>query len=363
MDQTERAHWVALHEVDGLGPQRLPILIKHFGSAKKAWGASRKELTDIHVPENIIAKLEQVRRRLDPVVHLTTLARLGVTVVTVEDTEYPQRLKEISGRPNLLYVKGAFVVGDDRAIAVVGTRKPTDYGRDITEKLVAGLVGHGFTIVSGLARGIDSIAHRAALSLGGRTIAVMGTGVTQVYPPENKDLADKIRAHGALVSEFAPGYVAVPGNFPARNRIISGLSLGVLVTEGASKSGTKITASHAADQGREVFAVPGPITSVMSEGPADLMKLGAKVVTSVEDIIDELKIGPSTPLRASKSQTLEFETEVEKRVYGALSDGHKHVDELTRVLKLQASEIGAALTQMELKGWVKHLGGGTYTRN
>lgn len=365
--KNDRAYWLALHEVDGLGPQRFPLLIKYFGSAKAAWDASSKKLLKIGLNTDIVKKIKVHRSRVDPETHLKTLLRMGVKIVTSADKEYPEPLRQIKGSPNVLYVKGSLKLEDAKSIAVVGTRKPTLYGREITEKLTHQIVRHGFTVVSGLARGVDSVAHRSALDAGGRTIAVMATGIDQVYPPENRELASKIVQGGALVSEFRPGYIAVPGNFPARNRIISGLSLGVLVTEGAAKSGTKITAKHALNQGREVFAVPGPITSQMSEAPSDLMKLGAKVVTGIQDILDELDIEKtmkrSDPAALQGPTLIEFENKLEEKLYQLLSNGQVHVDELVRSSKKNSAEVSSTLTMMEVKGLVKHLGGMVYSRN
>lgn len=212
---------------------------------------------------------------------------MNVKVIKIKDKGYPFLLKQIQGAPKKLYVRGG-EIDYKKTLAVVGTRHPTNYGVRVTRKLVGDLIRHGFVIVSGLACGIDTVAHETALKGGGKTIAVMGTGINRVYPESNQGLAQEIVKSGALVSEFGSGYQVRRGSFPARNRIISGMSLGVLVIEGKSRSGTKITANFAADQGREVFAVPGDITSKMSEAPMDLIKLGAKAVTRVEDILEEL---------------------------------------------------------------------------
>ena len=214
----------------------------------------------------------------------------------LEDKDYPKLLKEISDPPFALYLKGKLLPQDNQALAIVGTRKITPYGRQMTEKFAGWLSRQGLTLVSGLARGVDGTAHRAALENQGRTIAIMGTGLDQIYPPEHKGLAEAIIRQGALISEYPLGTAASPMNFPLRNRIISGLSLGVLVIEGESKSGTKITARYAAEQGREVFAVPGPITSPTSSGPADLIKMGAKLVSSGGDIIEELNLEEKTSM-------------------------------------------------------------------
>lgn len=209
-------------------------------------------------------------------------------VIKLGETEYPYLLAQIADPPKRLYVKGKLLPQDRRAVAVVGTRTPTEYGRKITRQLVAGLVKAGLTIVSGLARGIDGEAQRAAIGSGGRTIAVLAHGLDMIYPPEHSKLAQEIVQHGALVTELAVGRKIDKANFVLRNRIISGLSLGVVVIEGKSRSGTKITARLAAEQGREVFAVPGPVHSLMSQAPMELIQTGAKLVTKVEDILEEL---------------------------------------------------------------------------
>ncbi len=361
------AYFVALAEVDGLGPVRLPLLLKYFGSARKTWEASEEQLKDLGMPKDVLKQFVRRKSETHPEIHLKQLAQMGVHVVTALDEEYPPLLKQISDRPSVLYVKGKILPEDQKAIAVVGTRKPTPYGREVTERLVSELSRYQVTIVSGLARGIDSVAHRAALNEGGRTIAVMATGIDQIYPPENRELAELILQRGALVSEFCPGYVAVPGNFPARNRIISGMSLGVVVTEGAAKSGTKITADHALNQGREVFAVPGPITSPMSEGPVELLKMGAKAVTGAEDILSEIlnskfETRNNIQIQNSKLKTPIFENELEEKIYHLLENGQMQVDDLVRSAKSSSAEVGAALTMLEVRGLVKHLGGMVYCR-
>jgi DNA processing protein len=361
ISKKERAYRAALYEVDGIGPARMRVLLKYYGSAEKVWQASNEELLKIGMPAEAVKLLTVQRKKIDPEQHLQALAKLGIRVLTDGDEEYPRLLEQIDNSPALLFVRGGFKPKDELALAVVGTRRSTPYGRGVTERFVEQLVEAGLTIVSGLARGIDGIAHRAALEFGGRTIAVLGGGVDRVYPPEHIRLADEITKNGALISEFAPGKLPVPGNFPARNRIISGLSLGVLVVEGASKSGTKITARLAVEQGREVFAVPGPITSEKSEAPADLIKLGAKPVTSARDILEELKIdkrqaGVDEFVRVSHEDL----TKEEQEIIEVLKDGQKHVDEIAKSVKTNVALVSATLTMLELKGAVKHLGGMVY---
>lgn len=365
VDQRERAYRAALYEVDGIGPARMQALLAYFGSAKRVWEAAQRTLLRVGLPKSAVEELGKRKRRIEPNQHLRTLAKLGIRVLVPEDEEYPQLLSSIENPPRVLFVRGRFVPGDGRALAVVGTRKPTPYGREVTQRFVEQLVFHGVTIVSGLARGIDGIAHRTALECRGRTVAVLAGGVDRVYPPEHLGLASEVAQHGAVISEFAPGKLPVPGNFPARNRIISGLALGVLVVEGAAQSGTKITARLAVEQGRDVFAVPGPITSRQSQAPADLIKLGAKPVTAVSDILEEFpeetRATPEDQPTIPQAALEKLEPQ-ERRIMEALSDGSLHVDELVRRCGLGTAEVSSTLTLLELRGLVRHLGGMVYGR-
>ncbi len=283
-----------------------------------------------------------------------------VKIIKIGDKVYPKLLKEIPNPPQKLWIKGEILPQDSNAIAVVGARKVTSYGRQVTESLVPGLTAAGLTIVSGMARGVDSIAHSTALAAGGRTIAVLGSGVDVVYPSENKTLYQKIIQNGAVISEFEPGTPPLRENFPVRNRIIAGLSLGVLVTEAAEKSGSLITAGFAGDFGREVFAVPGPVYSAMTEGTANLIKDGAKLVYRAQDILEELNL-ETIQLRSSKSSFGgQARDSVEGKIFGVLEDGPKHVDEIIKELTLPASQVIAALSLLEISGKVKNLGSGVY---
>lgn len=288
MNLVERDYWLAFSCFPDIGARRFPILLKFFGSAQIAWQAKRSTWYKLGLPKNIAEKFLAFRDSFKLKETKFSLEKRLISFLTLDDKSYPKLLKEIVDPPFLIYVKGVLKVQDGKAIAIVGSRKITPYGREITGRFSRWLSLKGFTIVSGLARGVDSLAHRIALASKGRTIAVLGNGLDQVYPPENKLLAEEISRQGALVSEYPLGTRPLPGNFPLRNRIISGLSLGVLVTEGRSKSGTKITARYAAEQGREVFAVPGPITSGTSLAPAELIRMGAKLVKNGNDIIEEL---------------------------------------------------------------------------
>lgn len=294
MDQEkEKQYWLAFNVFEGIGPARFKLLLGYFGSAEKAFKAPVEELTKIGLGERLVSKFADFRKSFDPTSYFLRVKNLGVETLTSEDKSYPKMLKEIQDYPPVLYVKSRNInnIFKQKAIAVVGTRTPTDYGRKATEMIVKQLVARGWMIVSGLARGVDRIAHETAIKNKGLTIAVLGTGFDNIYPPEHKNLVEEIvKTGGAVISEFPLGSKVEAGNFPARNRIISGLSLGVAVTEAAQDSGSLITASHAANQGREVFAVPGPVTSKFSAGTSQLIKKGAKLVWDVNDILEELNI-------------------------------------------------------------------------
>lgn len=357
--QKEKPYWVAFNHFEGIGPHRLKLLIDYFGSAQKAWEAPRKELLEIGLGEKLVADFDEFRQNFSPKDYFGKLSQKGISVLTLLNKDYPEILKQIPDCPPVLYFKGTLKPEDNLAMAVVGTRKITSYGRQATELLVRDLVAVGLTIVSGMARGVDSMAHQTALASGSRTIAVLGSGVDVIYPPENKKLYEEIVKSGAVISEFPPGYPALPGNFPARNRIISGLALGVLVTEAAEDSGSLITASCAAEQGREVFAVPGPITSPLSQGTAELIKKGAKLVYNVRDILEELNIKSRT--KQLRAKTVLPESKEEVLILEILkTDGTVHIDEITRRSGMVSAQVGSVLTLMEIKGMVKNFGNGEY---
>ncbi len=263
--------------------------------------------------------------------------------------------------PVILYYKGSLTALRKTSVAIVGTRKMTYYGREVTEKFASELSSFGITIISGLARGVDTAAHKASISAGGTTVAVLGNGLDSVYPLENKTLADTIvEKGGTLISEFPLGYPALPVNFAIRNRIVSGLSDAVVVIEGAEKSGTLLTASHAAEQGKTVFAVPGQIFSPLSKAPFFLIKNGAKMVTEVKDVLEELDL--SVRVDKEKVEKLIPKSAEEAKIIKYLEDEPLFLDELVRITGSQTSEISARLTIMEMKGLVKNLGGGKYRK-
>jgi DNA processing protein len=281
---------LALHLVPGLGPRLTAALLRRFGSASVARRASAAQLREVpHIGAKLSEDLFQSLHSVDVDAELALVERHGVHLRALGAPDYPAGVAEIYDPPPLLYVRGTVEPGDAKAVALVGSRKFTGYGRRAAERLATGLARAGYTVVSGLARGIDGIAHRAALEAGGRTLAVLAGGLSRIYPPEHADLADDVARAGALISETPMAGEPLPALFPARNRIISGLSRGVVIVEAGEKSGALITAEHAAEQGRTVFAVPGPIDSATSAGSNSLIRQGAVLVRGAEDIIEELE--------------------------------------------------------------------------
>ena len=354
-------YWLALSCVPGVGPTTFRRLVDTLGSPEAALKASPAALEAAGLDKARIRAVEQTRLRLDLEAELARLARHGVDILTWNDTSYPRRLGEIHDAPPVLYVRGRLLPVDEWSIAVVGTRRATSYGRQVTQELTAALAANGITVVSGLAKGIDACAHRAALEAGGRTIGVLACGLDLLYPADHLALAREMAQTGALVSELPLGTRPVPGAFPARNRLISGLSLGVLVVEGDVGSGARITANFALDQNREVFAVPGSVFSPASRLTNGLIRDGqAKLVARVEDILEELNLSMVTQQLEMKELLLGDETEAS--IYRYLSHEPTHIDDLGRLSGLPASSVSSTLTLMELKGLVRHQGGMRYVR-
>ncbi len=366
MKEDEKKYWLGFSYFAGIGPKRFALLRNYFGSAKKAWEASSQDLLKIGLEEKLVENFLKFRENFNLDSSFLRLREKKIECQTLVDKNYPENLKKIDNPPYVIFVKGEIKTQDELALAVVGTRRMTVYGREVTENLTQQLVASGLTIVSGLARGVDTVAHQTALQNKGRTIAVLACGLDLIYPPENDKLAQQIvNGHGALVSEFPPGCQAVPGNFPARNRLISGLSLGTLVIEGAQDSGSLITARHAVSQGREVFAVPGPITSQNSAGPLWLIKEGAKLVERVEDILEELNIDVKMKNKAclSADRKIRPENPEEEKILMIIKEEPKQIDEIVRETGMNVGQVMSLMTMMEMKGMVKNLGGMVYGIN
>jgi DNA processing protein len=355
---SDQSYWLGFGLIPGIGPVRVRRLLDYFGDLESAWSAPSAELSRAGLDQRAVEALTSRRGRIDLEAESSKLARLGVALVTLDDPSYPERLRQIYGPPIVLFVRGELRPTDDLAIAIVGTRRASPYGRQAAERISTDLVTGGATIVSGLARGIDTCAHRAALDAGGRTIAVLGCGVDVNYPAENARLSGEIVERGAIVSEYPLGTPPDAANFPARNRIVSGLTRGTVVVEAGETSGALITARFAADQGREVFAVPGGIFSPQSRGTNRLIQEGAKLLTSGRDVLDELHL--ETVGRQLELRDLLPADEVERAILRLLGPEPRHVDDITRASDLSAAQVGATLTMLEIKGLARHVGGMSY---
>jgi DNA processing protein len=360
----ELKYWVAFSGIAGIGRVRISQLKEFFGSLQDAWKAPEGKLKQAGLDSRSIDALVTLRPRMSLDAEMEKLERYRVKVLVYEGSPYPARLREIYDYPPVLYVRGDLPAEDEPCLAIVGTRRPTIYGRQVTEEIVADLARSKITIVSGLARGVDSVAHRAALDAGGKTVAVFGSGLDIVYPGENAKLAQAIMEHGALVSEYPLGVKPRAENFPLRNRIMSGLSLGVLVVEAGEKSGALITAHQAVEQNREVFAIPGSILSPASQGTNRLIQEGAKLVRNYTDILQELNL----TIVLQQAEIKEFspaehsgaECSIESAILKQLSSEPSHIDEICRRSGLAMPEVSSTLAMLELKGIARQVGGMNY---
>lgn len=352
-------YWLGFNLVKGIGPAKVQALLDYYGSLANAWQANEYELQKIGLDRRAIKTFLETRQAVDLDLALARIEQAGVSLLTWEMPTYPKYLREIPNPPPLLYYQGELREQDQWAVAVVGTRRLTGYGRQVTQDLVAGLVQNNVTIVSGLARGIDAIAHKTAVELGGRTLAVLGSGLDCIYPAEHRTLAQEIaQGQGAIISEYGLGVQPEAKNFPPRNRIISGLSLGVIIVEAGERSGALITTNFALEQNREVFAVPGNINSPVSRGPNKLIQEGAKLVRRVEDVLEELNL--HMVVEQTAVQMVLPETAEEVALYTQLSAQPVHIDELSRATGLPSALVSSTLTLMELKGMVQQVGGMNY---
>ena len=358
-DMSDLKYWVGFNRIPGIGRAKFSQLESYFSNLEQAWHAGPADLKSAGLDTRSIEAIVASRPNISPDAEMEMLERYQVKALTWNDPAFPDRLKEIYDVPPLLYIRGALAAEDEWAIAIVGTRRATIYGRDVTERLVTDLVNNRITIVSGLAHGIDSVAHRTALKAGGRTIAIFACGLDLVYPAENTKLAQAIIEQGALISEYPLGTRPKADNFPRRNRIMSGLSLGVVVTEAGESSGALITANLALEQNREVFAIPGSILSPASRGTNRLIQDGAKLVRNVQDILEELNL-TMIPQQLEMRELVPAD-ETESLLLKHLRNEPIHIDEVCRRSQLPIATVSSTLAMMELKGMVRHLGGMNYT--
>lgn len=359
----ERLSWLALAGIPNVGPVRILQLLKHFETPEKILSASKSELEIFgeigsKLASNIKTKVDYNKAEEQ----LVILEKSSYTLVALNSPEYPESLKNIYDPPPFFFFEGNLQCLQNPRIAIVGPRAASSYGRMMAEKLAGELVNAGFTIVSGFARGIDTIAHRTAIEAGGLTAAVFGCGIDTIYPPENKTLYRSLVLNGCAISEFFLREKPEPKYFPRRNRIISGLSLGVLIIEAAEKSGALLTAQHALDQGREVFAVPGNVNSRTSKGTNRIIKEGAKLVTSAEDILEELKFLVPRPRSVQTARLTPNLHGIQKKIYELLDDQPIQIDKLVKLAGMPVSEALEVLLELELNGHIRQLAGKKFVK-
>lgn len=351
MKGSDRKYWLAFSQVKGIGSVRFRKLLNFFGDLQVAWEAPLERFVAAGIPVKIVEEIQNRRTTFNMDNYEANLTNKGIKTLIWSDETYPKYLSQIEQPPPVLYLLGELIPADDLAIAIVGTRNVTQYGRQVTHDSAAYLAGNGVTIVSGLARGVDGIAHQAALEAGGRTIAVLGSGVDMIYPPEHRKLAERIAASGAVISDYPPGTKPDGVNFPPRNRIISGLSRGTIVIEAGETSGALITAKFSLEQNREVFAVPGSVLAPMSKGTNHLIMDGATPMNDPRQVLEFLNVQEqrfSTP-----SVKIATPDAAEQRILSALGNDTLHIDDMCNKLDLSMDKLTALLTMMELKGLVK----------
>jgi DNA processing protein len=351
-------YWVGFNKVSGIGAARLRALLDYFGDLEIAWHASAHDLKQAGLDRRSLSNLHAARAAMDLDAEVERLEQAGIQVLTWDDARYPPNLRQVYNAPPLLYVRGSIEERDEWAVSVVGTRRASVYGKEAARLVATGLAQAGVTVVSGLARGIDTVAHRTCLDAGGRTIAVLGCGLDIVYPLQNARLAAEIVERGALASEYALGTRPEARNFPPRNRIISGLTLGTVVVEADLGSGARITADFAVEQGRDVFAVPGSIFAKGSRGTNELIQQGAKMVRNVSDILEELNL--TMVSQQAQARAVIPENKTEALLLEHLSAEPLHVDALGRAVRLPIAQVTSTLALMELKGMVRQVGGMSY---
>jgi DNA processing protein len=371
--------WLKLIRAEGVGPKTFVRLLKQFGTVERVMGASIHELTKVKGIGNRTAEsIARTRDNFNSDKELELASKLGVWLLTLDDKRYPPALKSIYDPPPVLYVKGDFKRSDSLAAAIVGSRRCSNYGMEQSSRFSHFLSGAGFTVVSGMARGIDTAAHRGAISAGGRTIAVQGCGLKNIFPPENQKLFQSISENGACISELPLEYEPLSENFPARNRIIAGLSIGIIVIEAALRSGALLTAKAALAYDREVMAVPGRIDSPMAKGANQLIKDGARLIDSVEDVMEAIGVvgqglseyAGNAVKKAEKDVEMPlFDmsrlnlTDAEKGVYECLEAQPLHIEELIAVSGVAVGKVNASLISLRLKGLIKDLPGNMYKKN
>jgi len=354
----DRRYWIGFDQIRGIGSVRTKMLLDYFGDLSQAWKSDLASLRKAGLPEKVVNTFLKLRREIDLEKEWDLIQQLDISVVTFDHDSYPKLLQSIKHPPPVLYIKGSFVDEDYCSVAVVGTRRKTSYGKQVAIELSRFLASNGITVVSGMARGIDTIAHQSALDAGGRTIAVFGSGLDVIYPPENRDLSERIRTHGVLVSEFYPGTQPEAVNFPPRNRIISGLSKAVVIVEADEKSGALITAKFAVEQSRDVFAVPGSIYAPRSRGTNRLISDGAAPLLNFNELLLALNMEQFAEFRYV--QNVLPKNDLELLLLNTIRDEPLHIDDIKSITGLSTDKVSASLVMMELKGFVRKAGNMMY---
>lgn len=363
-NERELFYWLALYMAPGVGAVRFHRLLEYFQNPEAVFKARASDLAQVQgISSQVREAIRGFNWESETEKQIVRAEEMGVALIKSKDPEYPVRLKAIHDPPPLLWVKGRLEKTDQAAVAIVGSRGATEYGREVSARLASELASAGVCIVSGMALGIDSAAHTGALAAGGRTYAILGCGVDILYPKPNRDLFERIPEHGAVISEFSLGTPPEPGHFPRRNRVISGLSLGVVVVEAGERSGSLITARMALEQNREVFAVPGRVASMKTKGTHTLLKQGACLVETGRDVLDE--IAPQIGVRKFQAKIIAPEKKLpgkKGRIWDAVEEEPLHVDKLGRIIDLAPDKLATILLEMELEGHIRQLPGMRYTR-
>ncbi len=360
--ENELRYWLGFNLIPRIGPVRLRLLLAYFQGIELAWRASRADLRAAQLPQEAIDKLVNLREQIDLDAEMAKVEKAGIQLYCWSSPGYPSLLKKIDQPPPLLYVRGSLSYRDELAVAVVGTRAPTSYGKEVTRHLVGEMARNNVTIISGLALGIDGVAHQAALDAGGRTLAVLGCGVDYIYPASHRELAERVMQNGALISDYPLGTKPEANNYPPRNRIISGMSLGTLVTEAGLGSGALITLQFALEQGRDTFAVPGSIFSRASAGTnTAIMHSQAKLVCSTADILNELNL--NMVIQQEEARETLPDTPLEQRITELIGQEPTHIDDIVRESHLPTATISSTLVMMELKGIIHRVDSTRYVLN
>lgn len=357
----DHKYWLGFSLIPDIGPKRILSLLDEFGSLEAAWHAERARLIRAGLGETLTARIVDKRKTIDLDHEMQRVAKVDAFLLTLLDDEYPPLLRDIEDAPPLLYARGTLLPQDNHAVCIVGTRKSTVYGREAAYMLAKDLAASGVTIISGLALGIDAAAHQGALDAGGRTIGVMGNGINDVYPSENLELARQIITQGCVVTEFPIGAPPAGKNFPRRNRVMSGLALGVLVVEAGERSGALITTSYAAEHGRDVFAVPSNIFNQAGRGTNRLIQDGAKLVMGAQDVLDEIDLAHTQVETRSRTEAVVPANDTEAALLDLLSHDPIHIDDLVRLSGLPIATVSSTLTILELKGLARTVGSMQYS--